>query len=286
VTCHTDARMNLVENRRKVVQPWFLYGFLYWAVFLMVLEPDNVVRAIRAGYQLSFGHEAVRIIGAALVGAAVTPVLLLMTERFPMSGKFRWRNALVQLGGAALLAFGLITLSCILAAWAFERRWMPSTPNVRDELVSNWALLVFALAFFTAIAQTIRFSRLSSGNETSPLRTDFPTRVPVKSRGRTSFVEIASIDWIETQGNYLSLHVGTRQHLIRDTLAHFEAGLDARQFVRIHRRAIVSTSRIQDIRAEGNGDATLRLIDGSELRVSRRFRKTVRESWPVRITSD
>jgi hypothetical protein len=271
--------MSLVENRHKIVQPWFVYGFLYWAAFLMVLEPDNVVRAIRAGHQLSFGHEAVRITGAALVGAAVTPVLLLMTKRFPMSGKIRWRNALVQFGGAALLAFGLIITSCILAAWAFEGRWMPSMANVRYDLVSNWALLVFALAFFTVIAQTIRFSRVSSGSEGSPLRTDFPDRVPVKSRGRTSFVEISSIDWIETQGNYLALHVGTRQHLIRDTLANFEARLDARHFVRIHRRAIVATTRIRDIRAEGNGDATLRLIDGRELRVSRRFRRTVRESW-------
>jgi LytTr DNA-binding domain len=271
--------MSLVENRHKIVQPWFVYGFLYWAGFLMVLEPDNVVRAIRAGHQLSFGHEAVRITGAALVGAAVTPVLLLMTKRFPMSGEIRWRNALVQLGGAAFLAFGLIITSCILAAWAFERRWMPSMANVRYDLVSNWALLVFALAFFSVIAQTIRFSRVSSGSYSSPLRTDFPDRVPVKSRGRTSFVEISSIDWIETQGNYLALHVGTRQHLIRDTLANFEARLDARHFVRIHRRAIVATTRIKDIRAEGNGDATLRLIDGCELRVSRRFRRTVRESW-------
>jgi len=268
-----------VEHRFNIVRPWFVYGFLYWAAFLMVLEPDNVVRAIRAGYRLSFDHEAVRITGAALVGAAVTPVLLFMTERLPLSGPRRWRNALIHLVGAAGLAFGLIVISCFLAAWGFERRWFPSIANVRDDLVSNWALLVFALAFFTALSQTLRMSRLSSGTATYRPRTDLPDRIPVKSRGRTSYVEIASIDWIETQGNYVALHVGTREHLMRDTLTSFEAQLDARRFVRIHRRAIVAITRIQDIRSEANGDATLRLIDGPELRVSRRFRKAVRDRW-------
>jgi two-component system LytT family response regulator len=120
-------------------------------------------------------------------------------------------------------------------------------------------------------------SRVSSVDATSALGADFPERVAVKSRGRTSFVATSSIDGIEIQGNYLAPHVGTRQHLVRDTLANFEARMDARRVVRIHRQAIVAVERIQNMQSEGNGDATLRLSDGRELRVSRRFRMTVRE---------
>ena len=263
----------------KIVPPWFAYGFFYWVAFLLVLEPDNVLRAIRAGYRLSFDHEAIRISGAALVGAAVTPLLLLMTERLPIKGPARWRHVLIHLLGIAGLAAALIVTSCVLAAWGFERRWLPSMAAVHDDLVSNWALLVFALAFFTAIAHAQRLSQVSFAIATPARRLDYPASVAVKSRGRTSFVDIASIDWLETQGNYVALHVGTRRHLIRDTLTNFEMQLDPCRFVRIHRRVIVAVSRIQDMRSEGNGDASLRLTGGQELRVSRRFRKAVRDSW-------
>jgi hypothetical protein len=258
---------------------WLIHGFFYWAAFLLVLEPDNVIRAVRAGHRLSFDHEAVRITAAASMGAAVTPLLLWMTSRFPMSGTDRWRHGLFHVVGTAGAAFALIVISCFVAAWGFERHWIPSLTEVRDQLARNWTLLMFALSFFTAIAHAVRFSPKAGGLSQAPIQTQLLTRIPVKSKGRLSYIDIASVDWVETQGNYLALHVGARTHLIRDTLARLETELDPDRFVRIHRRTIVAVDRIKDIRAEGNGDATLRLFDGRELRASRPHRKAIRERW-------
>jgi DNA-binding LytR/AlgR family response regulator len=94
----------------------------------------------------------------------------------------------------------------------------------------------------------------------------------VKTRGRVTLVELDDVDWIETQGNYLALHVGSAVHLIRESHARFEEGLDPARFARIHRRMIVAVDRIGDIAPLGAGDAALRLKDGTELRVSRSFR--------------
>jgi two-component system LytT family response regulator len=67
--------------------------------------------------------------------------------------------------------------------------------------------------------------------------------------------------------------------MIRATSANFETQLDASRFVRIHRRLIVAVDRIQDVRPVGNGDAILRLVDGRELRASRRYREIIGQRW-------
>jgi hypothetical protein len=51
-------------------------GFAYWAAVLIALEPGNVDRAIRNGYQLALHHEVIRIFCAASLGAVATPLLL------------------------------------------------------------------------------------------------------------------------------------------------------------------------------------------------------------------
>ena len=102
----------------------------------------------------------------------------------------------------------------------------------------------------------------------------------VKTRGRLGYVEVDSIEWIESQGNYLALHVGSRAHLIRETLANFERRLDPNKFVRVHRRTIVAVDRIREIRPLANGDSELILHDGRELRASRSYREALRKRWP------
>lgn len=104
------------------VQQWLRktgYGFLYWVAFLLVLEPDNVLRASQSGHPLALSHEVLRIIAAALLGASVTPILLTLTRRFPVLGPGRLRHALMHSAGAAGLALGLVLASCFVAAWGF-----------------------------------------------------------------------------------------------------------------------------------------------------------------------
>ena len=256
------------------------FGFLYWLAFLLVLEPDNVLRAMRSGHELAFDHEALRIVVASLLGASVTPVLLLLTRRFPMLGSGRWRHALIHVVGTTCMAFALIVASCFLAAWLFEGSWRPSLADVRDQLVSNWLLLVYAIFTFTAIAHAILFFKRAGGVKTESPSPQCLVRIPVKTRGRMTFLDVASVDWIETQGNYLALHVGPAIHMIRETSMNFEAQLDANQFVRIHRRVIVAVDRIANLQPVTNGDAILRLVDGRELRASRRYREAIRQKWP------
>jgi DNA-binding LytR/AlgR family response regulator len=254
-------------------------GFLYWIAFLLVLEPDNVLRASQAGHPLAWSLEILRIGVAGLLGAPTASLLFYLTRRFPVIGPRILSHATFHLAAAALLSVLLILISCVMVAWALKHQWLPDLAEISDNLVSNGLLLVYALCALSALAHVINFfPRLTSPSEDQkkPLHLE---RVTVKQRGRISVIHLIEVDWIETLGNYLALHVGASVHLIRETSVAFEAKIDPALFVRIHRRAIVAINRIKDLQPTANGDAVLRLTDGQELNVSRNHRKTLSERW-------
>src|SRR5205814_10250733 len=83
-------------------------------------------------------------------------------------------------------------------------------------------------------------------------RASRPNRLMIKSGGRIHFVRMADIDWCEAHGNYVRVHVGAQEHLVRDTMSHLESELDPQQFVRIHRSTIVNVDRIQEMQSSFN----------------------------------
>ena len=98
-------------------------------------------------------------------------------------------------------------------------------------------------------------------------------RLAVKKDGRVQFVKVGDVDWIQADGNYVRVHVGTATHLIRETLASIEAVLDPTQFSRIHRGTIINLDRIRELQPWFAGDWVLILRDGTRLRLSRTFRE-------------
>jgi hypothetical protein len=202
-----------------------------------------------------------------------------LSERFPLAGHKRLRNLLVQGLGVSGFAFGMISISCVLAAWAFFGTWLPTLDEVRGQLADNWSLLVYALAAQVAVAHLLLSLRKTGDPSNADPAMPAPaaarplTHVVAKMRGRQILIALSQVDWIETQGNYLALHVGDSAHLIRQTLASFETQIAAGQFFRVHRRALVCVDRIQDLKPLTNGDAELRLRGGQVVRVSRRYRK-------------
>lgn len=112
--------------------------------------------------------------------------------------------------------------------------------------------------------------RLQSGPE-------FSRRLMVKSEGRVIFLSIDEIDWIESAHNYLVLHVGKKNHLIRETMDSLEARLDPEHFVRIHRSTMVNIERIQEMHPWVRGEHAVLLRDGTRLTLSRSYYERLRQ---------
>jgi two-component system LytT family response regulator len=98
------------------------------------------------------------------------------------------------------------------------------------------------------------------------------SRIAVRSQGRINFVRLQDIDWVESNGNYLTLHVGNATHVIRETMNSFEERLASFPFVRIHRSAIVNIDRIAELQPWYTGEYIVRLDSGKELTLTRTYR--------------
>jgi two-component system LytT family response regulator len=97
-----------------------------------------------------------------------------------------------------------------------------------------------------------------------------------RGNGVARIIPLEDIRWIGAAGNYAEAHTATRALLIDESLASLAARLPARDFARIHRAAIVRLDAIAEVRAGSHGDGALRLTNGVELRISRRYREAVR----------
>src|SRR5215204_5668602 len=110
-----------------------------------------------------------------------------------------------------------------------------------------------------------------------------PNRIVIRDRDRVLFVDVADIDWIGADGDYVRIHTGGKSHLVRDTMAAMEQRLDAASFVRIHRSAIVNVSRIRELRPYSSREYAVILNNGTRLRLSRRYRDRLRGRFGDRL---
>ncbi|MBD0371027.1 MAG: response regulator transcription factor [Pyrinomonadaceae bacterium] len=101
-----------------------------------------------------------------------------------------------------------------------------------------------------------------------PLRRFF-----IKAGGEINFVPADEVAWLQAVGYYTKIHVGQKSYLLRGNLGCIEAKLDPRAFVRIHRSAVVNLNRIRRLKDWFNGECLVVLEDGTELKVSRRYRQ-------------
>jgi len=103
-------------------------------------------------------------------------------------------------------------------------------------------------------------------------------RLVIKAGGRIYFLETNEIDWIEAQGNYVSVHNGKKSHLLRETISNLETQLNPKKFVRIHRSSIVRIDRIQELQPWFHGEYRVILQNGTQLTLSRNYREKLQDA--------
>ncbi len=110
------------------------------------------------------------------------------------------------------------------------------------------------------------------------LRTpDAITRVVIRDRGRVVALEPSAIDWVQSDGDYVRIFAGRHTYLHLSTISAFAAQLPQRQFVRIHRAAVVNVERISELVPLTNGDYAVLLSTGARLKLTRTRRDELAE---------
>lgn len=106
-------------------------------------------------------------------------------------------------------------------------------------------------------------------------RQQAPERIVIKADGEIVCLKPNEIDWAESAGNYVCLHVGGATHILRETITALESRLGPRQFMRVHRSTLVNVDRIKTLKPSLYGDYSILLRDGTKLTLSRGFRENV-----------
>ncbi len=101
-------------------------------------------------------------------------------------------------------------------------------------------------------------------------------RISVKKGAEIAILPVKELLYIEACGDYVVLHTAAGRHVKEQTMKFYETSLPE-TFVRVHRSYIVNTDTIVRIEQAGKENYTLKLRDGSTLRISPAGYKLLRE---------
>ncbi len=97
-------------------------------------------------------------------------------------------------------------------------------------------------------------------------------RLLVPKGGQLQLIDAATIQWLETDDNYVHVHTAQVRYLLRRTLTDLLAQLGEQRFVRIHKSTAVNLAEVAALSPLFKGDYEVRLRSGTLLRLSRRFK--------------
>ena len=102
-------------------------------------------------------------------------------------------------------------------------------------------------------------------------------RIAFKAKGRILFLDLAEIEAVQAEGNYVSLQHGSNSYLLRESLSSLVEKLKPYGFIRIHRSVVVNISAVEEIQPLTTGEYRLRLKGGKEYLVTRTYKDNLGE---------
>nr|WKN37421.1 LytTR family DNA-binding domain-containing protein [Tunicatimonas sp. TK19036] len=157
-----------------------------------------------------------------------------------------------------------------ISAWLFT----PAHPfmNVVFASISNdfsITLLIYLLLFYL-----IQPPARGESKTTEPTTETYQTTFTVKQGNQLRLIDASAVYYICSNKPYIELHTEQEKYLLSQSLTTLEHSLPTRQFVRIHRSAMVNRKFIKAIVSRKNGDYDLVLQNEQKLRMSRHYRST------------
>src|ERR1700727_1125220 len=88
-------------------------------------------------------------------------------------------------------------------------------------------------------------------------------------------LEVEKIDYVEADGNYVTIRVGDTEYISRDSIKHLAADLADFGFVRIDRSILLNIRAVQFAEPAGHGHLAFTLSSGTCLHSSKTYRETI-----------
>ncbi|MEM6640980.1 MAG: LytTR family DNA-binding domain-containing protein [Pseudomonadota bacterium] len=216
------------------------------------------------------------------------PLVLWFDARFPLRTKTLVTSALAHVAFSVVFSALHVTLMYWARKFLFpvilgqEYRW----DDVAGEFAYEYLKDFQTYLIIVCLVYLYRFVLLRLQGEAGFLDPPETTGTPatttdrflVKKLGKEFLVQTDDIEWIESAGNYVNLHVAGKVYPLRSTMKKTEEKLAERGFIRVHRQAIVNAERLHAFSVTESGDGELHLDTGARVPVSRRYRQVVRSA--------
>lgn len=267
-----------------------------FGISLVTRSYVEVADAARRGQVLAYDRVFAVEVASHIVAAALVPVLYWMHRRWPIREGLR-NVAIHILGVVPYSLFHTLGMAALRQLWfnaVLGETY--SFPLTVERLTYEFAKDVFSYGMLSGGVLGLRylFARVAQAPvelpveppalpaEPPPPNPQLPERFAVRRRGKEIMVDVADIDWVEAAGNYAVLHVGGETLEIRSSLTRLESELDPKRFVRVHKSHLVNIARVVEVTPWVSGDWRIRLQDGAEVNLSRRYRQRFEALVPVR----
>ena len=264
----------------------FLSQMALMAILLAASAVSNVYTAIansaRAGIRLPLWEPIIWESTSVACVALLIPAVGWWLTRFPL-GPGAWRRSLPA-HIAATVPFSLVHVGAMVALRDLAYGWLgreyvfgPWWPGwlyeYRKDIITYGLIVLGIMAFrlYGLVLETHRDEAAPEGSTVAP-DTPLPERLVVRKLNREYILNVADIDRIEANGNYVTVHARGSTYPRRESLTALEKRLDPGRFVRIHRAHLVNIDRIREIQPWDHGDYRILLQDGSCVNLSRRYR--------------
>lgn len=93
-------------------------------------------------------------------------------------------------------------------------------------------------------------------------------------------LDVEKIDYIEADGNYVTIRAGNQEYISRDTIKRLTAELSAFGFVRIDRSILLNIRAVQFAEPVGHGTLAFTLSSGTCLHSSKTYRDAILDILP------
>ena len=210
------------------------------------------------------------------------PALVILLQRMP----FNWQSIKGSLFHyfLASIIFSLCHVSIMVAIREIVYFIMDGQYDFGDigfELFYEYRKDLWSFIFFIAFVNAYHFilSRLQgeanpvAQSEDENISQSFD-RLLVKKLGKEFIIKIEDVEWFESSGNYVNLHIKGRIYPTRATLSKFIEQVSDKGFCRIHRSHAINLEHIESTTPLSSGDSEVKLDTGKVLNLSRRYKES------------
>lgn len=259
---------------------------VFFAINISVLATSVVMEGLRNGNTPSFEiwEPWVWEISSAVSWAILLFPMVRFFERFQWQWHHLGKSFLIYFAASIIVSFshvGLMVTIRKLIYWAIDQQY--NFGDLGFELLYEYRKDLWSFVFVIAVFHSYQFIRSRLLGEASMLdknedeNTNDSERLLVKKLGKEFVIKVKDVDWLESSGNYVNLHLNGRIYPIRTTLSSLVSQIEDKGFCRVHRSHAVNLDAIESITSMNSGDSEVQLKCGKQLNLSRRYKDSFKQ---------